>query len=303
MEFRVTRLISLFAVSALGLVVSGVSPARAEGPVGLGTATSFAVLAGQTITNTGPSVISGDVGVSPGSAVIGFPPGLVNNGTLHVTDAVAAQAESDLTVAYLDAAGRTPATPVGPDLSGLTLATGVYSAGDMLLTGTLTLDGQGDPNAAWVFQAASTLITGSGSVVSLINGASACNVFWQVTSSATLGTGSTFVGTIMSLTSISATTAARVTGRLLARNGAVTLDTNVITAPTGCSGAAVTTTTPAPGAAVTTTPAPGATVTVSTPTIPGTGSASTTIWLAGLAVLAIGGSTMLLARRPRQSKS
>jgi hypothetical protein len=291
--FRVTRFIAPFAVSALGLVVSGASPARAEAPVGLGTAESFAVLAGQTITNTGPSVISGDVGVSPGSAVIGFPPGLINNGTLHVTDAVAAQAESDLTVAYLDAASRTPATAVGPDLSGLTLPTGVYSAGDMSLTGTLTLDGQGDPNAAWVFQAASTLITGSASVVSLVNGASACNVFWQVTSSATLGTGSTFVGTIMSLTSISATTGALVTGRLLARNGSVTLDTNVITAPTGCSGAAVTTTTPTPGA----------TVTLFSPSIPGTGSASTTIWLTGLLVLAIGGATTLLARRvPRRPK-
>ena len=121
-----------------------------RGPSGLGTATSFAVLAGQTVSNTGATVISGDVGLSPGSAVVGFPPAVINNGTQHVTDAVAAQAQVDLTAAYDDAAGRTPAVPTGPDLSGLTLTTGVYSAGAMSLTGTLTLDGQNDPNASCV---------------------------------------------------------------------------------------------------------------------------------------------------------
>ena len=109
MSARIRRLPGLFVVATLGVVLTVASPAHAEGPVGLGTATSFAVLAGQTVTNTGSSVISGDVGLSPGSAVVGFPPALVNNGTLHVTDAVAAQAELDLTAAYNDAAGRTPA--------------------------------------------------------------------------------------------------------------------------------------------------------------------------------------------------
>ncbi len=305
MSTRISRLSALFVVSTVGVVFSVASPARAEGPVGLGTATSFAVLAGQTITNTGSSVISGDVGLSPGSAAVGFPPGVINNGSLHITDAVAAQAQSDLTAAYLDAAGRTPVTPVGPDLSGLTLTTGVYSAGAMSLTGTVILDAQGDPNASWVFQAASTLITGSTSVVSLTNGASACNVFWQVTSSATLGTSSTFVGTIMALTSIAATTSAQVTGRLLARNGAVTLDANVINAPTGCAVFA-------PPATTTTTVAPAATTTIATtvptptttPFLPRTGTASKATGLTALVVLAIGGATILWVRRdPRHPTS
>ena len=308
MSARISRLSALFVVSTVGVVFAVASPARAEGPVGLGTATSFAVLAGQTITNTGASVISGDVGLSPGSAVVGFPPGIVNNGTVHATDAVAAQAESDLTASYLDAAGRTPVSPVGPDLSGLTLTTGVYSAGAMSLTGTVILDGQGDPNASWVFQAASTLITGSTSVVSLINGASACNVFWQVTSSATLGTSSTFVGTIMALTSIAATTAAQVTGRLLARNGEVTLDANVINAPTGCAVFAP----PATTTTTSTTLAPTATTTISTtvptptttPFLPRTGTASRATALTALVVLAIGGATLLWVRRdPRRPNS
>jgi hypothetical protein len=230
------------AVLALGVAmvmvimsgVAGVSPASAQSaqaPVGLGTAGSFAVLAGSTVTNTGPSVISGDVGVSPGSAITGFPPGIVVNGVFHAADAVAAQAQADLTTAYNDAAGRSPVTAVGPELGGLTLAPGVYGGGTLELTGTLTLDAEGDPEAVFIFQAASTLITASSSSVDLINGADPCNVFWQVGSSATLGTDSDFVGTVMALTSITAETGATVEGRLLARNGAVTLDTNRITRP------------------------------------------------------------------------
>jgi hypothetical protein len=292
------RLAALFVVATVGTVFTVASPAHAEGPVGLGTATSFAVLAGQTVTNTGSSVISGDVGLSPGTAVVGFPPAVVNNGVQHVTDAVAAQAQLDLTAAYDDAAGRTPAVTVGPDLSGLTLTTGVYSAGAMTLTGTLTLDGQNDPNASFVFQAASSLITGSSSVVTLINGANPCNVFWQVVSSATLGTGSTFVGTVMALTSIAATTGARVTGRLLARNGAVTLDANVINAPTGCAVFAppATTTTAAVAPSTTISPVPTSVV------LPRTGSPTGVTGLAALLVLALGGATLLWVRRdPRRS--
>jgi len=222
------------AVMVIMVGVAGMSTASAQTgptPVGLGTAGSFAVLAGSTVTNTGPSVISGDVGVSPGSAIVGFPPGIVVNGVFHPADAVAAQAQADLTTAYNDAAGRSPVTAVGPELGGLTLAPGVYGGGTLEITGTLTLDAQGDPNAVFIFQAASTLITASASSVSLINGADPCNVYWQVGSSATLGTGSDFVGTILALTSITAQTGADVEGRLLARNGAVTLDTNTITRP------------------------------------------------------------------------
>lgn len=204
----------------------------AASPVGLGTATSFAVLAGQTVTNTGPSDISGDVGVSPGSAVVGFPPGQVTNGSIHAADDVAAQAQADLTTAYDDAAGRTPATPVSDDLGGKTLAPGVYkSASAMGLTGTVTLDGQNDPASVFIFQAGSTLITASSSTVALIRGASICNVFWQVGSSATLGTDSTFVGTVMALTSISVQTRTTIQGRVLARNGQVSLDDDTIKRP------------------------------------------------------------------------
>ncbi|MGZ7085624.1 MAG: ice-binding family protein, partial [Ilumatobacteraceae bacterium] len=184
----------------------------------------------------------------------------------------------------------------------LTLATGVYSAGAMSLTGTLVLDGQNDPNASFVFQAASSLITGSSSVVSLINGANPCNVFWQVVSSATLGTGSTFVGTLMALTSISATTGANVTGRLLARNGAVTLDANVINAPTGCAVFAPPPTT----TTTTTTLAPTTTVGVvpSSIVLPRTGASSaTTEWAALFAIVAGGSTLLLLRRKPRRPTS
>jgi hypothetical protein len=232
---RWSRAVLATGAAAAMVIVVGVAgtPAASasQAPVGLGTATSFAVLAGSTVTNTGPSVITGDVGVSAGSAVTGFPPGTVVSGTIHAADAVAAQAQADLTVAYNDAAGRGPATVVPTNLGGQPLVPGVYTsaAGTLSLTGNLTLNAQGDPNAVFIFQAASTLVTASASTVTLINGAQACHVFWQVGSSATLGTASSFVGNILALTSITATTGATVNGRLLARNGAVTLDTNTIT--------------------------------------------------------------------------
>ena len=231
------RLVLAVGAAAAIVILMGMTPAwAAQPPVGLGTATPFAVLAGSTVTNTGPSVISGDLGVSPGSAVTGFPPGVVINGTQHIADAVALQAQTDLTTAYNDAAGRIPFTVVSTDLGGQTLDPGVYhAASSMGLTGTVTLDGQGDPNAVFIFQMGSTLTTASNSTVSLINGAQACNVFWQVGSSATLGTNTTFVGSILALTSAAVQTGTTVAGRVLARNGAVTLDTNTITAPS-CTG-------------------------------------------------------------------
>jgi hypothetical protein len=201
--------------------------------VPLGTADSFAVLGGSTVTNTGPSVINGDLGVSPGAAVTGFPPGTVTAGAVHAADAVALQAKNDLVTAYNDAAGRSSTATISADLAGSTLTPGVYtSASSLGLSGALTLDARGDPNAVFVFQSGSTLTAASASRVVLIGGAQACNVFWQVGSSATIGTTSAFVGNIMALTSVSLTTGATLNGRALARNGAVTLDTNTITKAT-----------------------------------------------------------------------
>ncbi len=221
------RLLVVTVLAMLGLAGS----AHAQAPVPLGTANSFAVLAGSTVTNTGPTVVNGDLGVSPGGAVVGFPPGVVN-GTIHAADAIAAQAQLDLTAAYNNAAGQPVTQTVATELGGTILGPGVYdsAAGDFQITGTLTLDAQGNPNAIFIFKTASTLVTASGSQVNLINGAQSCNVFWQVGSSATLGTNSSFRGNILALTSITATTGAAVDGRLLARNGAVTMDTNTVTA-------------------------------------------------------------------------
>jgi type VI secretion system secreted protein VgrG len=200
----------------------------AQPPVSLGTAGNFAVLAGSGITNTGPTTIAGDVGTFPTTTETGF--GSVTLiGTNHGGDAVAQLAKTDLTTAYNDAAGRLDATIVSGDLGGQTLVPGVYkSASSLDLTGTLTLNAHGNPYAVFIFQMGSTLTTASGSNVRLINGTQSCNVFWQIGSSATLGTGSTIRGTLLALTSITATTNATVDGRLLAMNGAVTLDTNTI---------------------------------------------------------------------------
>lgn len=193
---------------------------------------TYAVLAGTAVTNTGPTtIIGGNVGVSPGSAVTGFPPGLVvPPGTIHIADAHATQAQTELVTAYNTAAGLAPSATLNSELGGQTLVPGVYdfTGGFAQLTGTLTLNTQGDPDALFVFQIASTLTTASNSRVIFINGPT-CNVYWQVGSSATLGTGTQFIGNILALTSISLNTGATVIpGRLLARNGAVTLDTNVI---------------------------------------------------------------------------
>jgi hypothetical protein len=232
------------AVLVLGAVVGVPAASAAQAPVGLGTATSFAVLAGQTVTNTGPSVVSGSIGLSPGTAVTGFPPGTVINGTTYAADSVALQAENDLTTAYNSAAGRTPVTvESNPDIGGQTLAPGVYQGTSTLsLSGTVTLNGENNANSVFIFQAGSTLITATSSTVALENGATWCNVFWQVGSSATLGTATTFVGTIMALTSGTLNTGATVMGRMLARNGSVTLDDNTFTQP-ACTASSTTATT------------------------------------------------------------
>jgi hypothetical protein len=284
---RPVRAVQIFAVLAMVLMMNG-SSADAAGPtpVGLGTAADFAVLAGQSVTNTGPTmVVDGNLGVSPGSAVNGFPPGQMVNGTIHAADGVASQAQVDLTTAYNDAAERTGGTPVSGDVGGLTFTPGVYNAPSSLgITETLTLDGQGDSNAVFIFQIGSTLTTASGSHVALINQASPCNVFWQIGSSATLGTDSVFTGTILALTSITVTTGTTVAGRTLARNGSVTLDTNTITAPSCPAASTSTTTTTGPGGGTTTTTLPGGGATTTTinrtaattTTIPGGGTTTTT---------------------------
>lgn len=258
--------------------------------VSLGSASDFAVLAGSTITNTGSSVINGDLGLSPGTSVTGFPPGAVN-GSQQINNGEALQAQNDLVTAYNAAAGQTGAITVSSDLGGQTLAPGVYnSASSIGLTGTLTLDGEGDGNAVFIFQAGSSLTTASGSNINFINGAQACNVYWQVGSSATLGTNSDFAGTVIALTSITLNSGADVDGRVLARNGAVTLDDNTITiseceavtttpTPTATTTEAVDETvdaTTTPAVVATTTPAvtdaiPFVGVTYQTPSLPNTG--------------------------------
>lgn len=321
------KISSLALAVALTLGLAGLT--RAATAVSLGTADSFAVLAGSTVTNTGASVITGNLGLSPGSAVTGFPPGTLN-GTQQVANGNAIQAQSDLTTAFNNASGQTPVSTVPTELGGTTKTAGVYDSapGTFGITGTLTLDAQGDPNAVFIFKTASTLITGGASNVSLVNGAQACNVFWQVGSSATLGTNSTFKGNILALTSATLTTGANVEGRVLARNGAVTLDSNTVTKAT-CAAPVVTpaptpapTPTPTPTPApvveptpaptptptpvvepiVTSAPAPTPTVTVAPPTLPKTGigpeDTSNTAWSfvvsAGILVILFG---LYLARK------
>jgi Ice-binding-like/HYR domain len=226
------------------LAVSGTSVAVSPPVVTLGTAENFGVLGGSTVTNTGPTIVQGNLGVSPGSAVTGFPPGIVIGGAIHANDAVAMQAQNDLTTAYNNIAA-TPCTVdlTGQDLGGLTLTPGIYCfSSSAQLTGALTLDALGNSNARFVFKIGSTLTTANNSSVTVINGGSNCDrVTWQVGSSATLGAGSSFVGDILALTSITLGANASTSGKVLARNGPVTLDANnvnscstlVITCPGG----------------------------------------------------------------------
>lgn len=239
-------------VALLALLGSTQAPAAhaattIDGPIDLGTAADFGVLGASAVTNTGPSLINGDLGVSPGTSITGFdgaPDGVVN-GDVHQTDAVATQAQEDTTTAYNVAASLTPTQSGLTELAGLSLSPGVYAGGALVLSNNGALTLAGSEQSVWVFQAASTLTIGSATQITITGGASACNVFWQVGSSATIGTAAQFEGTVLALEAITATTGATITGRLLARTAAVTLDTNTITASTGC---------PPPGTVTETTP-------------------------------------------------
>jgi hypothetical protein len=217
-----------------GAMVPFVAP-LATAQTDLGTAHSFAVLGGSTVTNTGPTVVTGNLGLSPGTSVTGIPPGIVL-GTQHITDAVALQAQADALIAYNALAGLACDFDLtGQDLGGLTLVPGVYCfTSSAQLTGALTLDAQGIDSSIFVFKIASTLTTASNASVSVINGGTGCNVFWQVGSSATLGTATSFLGTIIATASITLDTSTVVTGRAIALNAAVTMDTNVVAIPEEC---------------------------------------------------------------------
>ncbi len=315
---------TLAALASVGVIaaaaVLSVSQPASAGivpTVPLATAGNYSVLGATTVTNTNLSVIGQSVGLSPGPSIVGFPPGIVlPPGTIQGADSVTGQAQSDLTTAYVNAAGRPTEFPnTNADLVGLTLAPGVYSAASKAplgLSGELVLDGQGNPNAVFIFQTDSTLITGSGSSIRVINGASECNVFWQVGSSATLGSGSSFIGNILALTSVTVQSSAVVQGRALARNGAVTLDNNVFTAPSCVPSTELpsTTTTVALGGATTTSQFTPVDITLprtggtsprssSNGTLPSTGSTATSTSVAGGTLLAVGVIALLVVRRRR----
>lgn len=290
------------SLAAITLMVASLGSSLAsfavQPRVNLGLASSFAVLAGSGITNTGPTTGSGSAGANFGSSPTGSFTGdvqVTTSGTKYTAvDAAVTAAKVDLTTAYNDAAGRTPATTVTADLGGQTLTTGVYkSASSLAVTGTLTLDAENDPNAVFIFQAGSTLTSASSATVALVNGADACNVFWQVGSSATFGTDTVFVGHVMALTSITANTRATFQGQLLAQNGAVTLDTNTIT-NNACTAAASAT----PSASATATPSAGEKVTDSGGQLPNTDAFDWLTPLAiGLGVIALGAGGYLIWRR------
>lgn len=311
-------------LSFITLLAFGGGTAVAATALNLGAASTYAVIAGSTITNTGSSVITGNIGLSPGTSITGFPPGTVT-GTTDAADATSLSAQNAATAAYLVAAGETPFTTVAAGtLGGNTLTPGVYQSGSSLaLTGTLTLDGGGNPDAVFIFQAASTLTTASSSSVVLTGGAQACNVFWQVGSSATLGTTTAFVGTILAQTAVTLDTGANVDGRVFAQTGAVTLDGNTITVPTCAAVATTTTSTTSTTAAPTTTTLAPTTTTLAptTTTLPvttttssiipvgapstgegGTAGPGTPFGLIGLSALAVAAGAASVAVRSRSKR-
>jgi hypothetical protein len=226
MRFKSLLLAVLLAV----MILAPTTRVAAQPRVKVGTAYWYSVLAGTTITNAGTSTINGNVGLFPGTAFTGQE-GASVNGDIKLAKAAALVAKNDLVAAYNDADERQNVTRIPTELGGTTLTPGTYdsASGTFEITGNLTLDAQGDPNGVFIFKTASTLVTASGSNVNLINKAQLCQTFWKVGSSATLGTNSNIVGNIVALTSITANNGAKVRGQLLARNGAVTLDSNTIT--------------------------------------------------------------------------
>lgn len=267
--------LSLFTVGALALAF-GASPAWAATAPNLGTAAAASVVAGSTVTNTGSSTLSGDIDLYPGTAITGFPPGIIggNENAGGPSNGPASVASNDVTNAYLQVMAAPTTAVMNSDLGGQSLTPGVYSASSsMSLSGTLTL--VGDANSVFIFQAVSSLVTAPGSRVVLSGGVQACNVDWQVGSSATIATTTQFVGNILALTSITLNHGATLEGRALAQNGAVTLDDNTITSPT-CNVASPTTTTTAAATTTstlkttTTTAAPGTTTTTAGATTPTT---------------------------------
>ena len=291
--------ISVAIAAAVLFMFAGPANAAVVATVPLGTSANYSVLGGSTVTNTGNSTLAGSLGVWPGTSITGFPPGKVlAPATTDKTNAAAKNAQSNLTAAYVNAAGRPLDATTAADLSGRVLQGGVYagpSKGALGLTGKLTLDGAGNANSVFIFQTNSTLITGSSSTVTLINGAQECNVFWKVGSSATLGTGSTFVGNILALTSITVNRSVTVHGRALARNGGVTLINDTFTKPTCATSSPVTTTT----ASTAFTPT---TATPTTTKLPKTGSSSGS--LAAIAFgLCVGGLAITgFAKRRRPAR-
>jgi hypothetical protein len=282
---------------AVCLVFVAVPIAAKASPVNLATTQPFVVLSGAGVTNTGPSVLNGDLGVSPGTSLTGFSAPAVVNGATHDNDAVAAQAQSDLTTAYNVAAGQ-PVPPgndlTGTNLGGRTLDPGAYGfSSSAELTGQLTLDAHGDPNAQFVFVIGTTLTTESASSVILTNGASPCNVFWKVGSSATFGTTTAFEGNVFALASISVNNGVTVLGRLLARSGEVTLINDVLTAPQCATETATTPTgsSTATGGGGSTTPTPVATTGAKKPKKGGKGKAAAVKTGGGTATLSRGKTT------------
>lgn len=236
---KVNKILTAFAIVSVVIASTGCNKDDSKVPkqkvkmekVAVGKASYFAVLSGSAVTNTGETMISGDLGLSPGTSVDGFPPGEVI-GTIRINDIISNQAKLDLTTAYNDAAGRTSKDMVSlsGNIGGLTLTPGLYKSTSSLeiSSGDVTFDARGDEDAVFIIQIASSLTTTPGRKVLLSGDAQASNIFWQVSSSASFGTSSVFKGTVMALESITFDTGANLEGKALARNGAVTMDANTI---------------------------------------------------------------------------
>jgi hypothetical protein len=303
-------------LAAGALLVASVYPAFAATAPSLGSAQSFAVLGGTTVTNTGPTTITGDLGVSPGAAITGLG-SITVSGAVHAADALALQAQNDVTTAY-NALASAPCTQsftgTAVEIGGQTLTPGVYCySSSAQLTGTLTLNG----NGVYIFKMASTLTTATGSRVVLMGGATSCNVFWQVGSSADLFTNSTFVGSVLALTSINLQTGTSVAGRALARNGAVTMDRNTftgVTCATGASASPSASTSASPSASTSASPSaspaatrrPTATPSVllpATDTVPAPPQGGGSSWFLVLGILAVGSLALVLGVRRRAGRT